>query len=445
MELTLWDSSQKEILPAGINTPAKIAEYAKQLSLRERKQIAQSFEAENYEVAINYVWNKAMAALKKELSTLGMKFLGEMLNKPDLKEDDNVFDAVTDREAIRLAAELGMVTSTEAMRLRQAHELTTHFSQLEAMESDEQNVQMQSEEAVSILKTCIRNILGKPKINVATEFVEFRDALLSETLKSDDYRVSNLLVSPYFFHKLTVSILLANIKKNIGAKLQNALANFNLIIPELWDRLRDTEKWQIGHTYSEVHAAGQSIATSGIKAALLKVKGFDYVPETLRSDTFIKAAENVIKAHEGMNNFFNEESPMKVLVKLGSTIPGPSFSICASAILSVRLGNSYGHSFSGSPLADELLDSFTPERWEYYLNQCLPGDIRILEKLTSEKPQQNWFRLVQKYEFSNLHTKNKDVTHLITSSVSQNKAKAQTYISNLIQAYYGNKKKIKKS
>jgi len=93
---------------------------------------------------------------------------------------------------------------------------------------------MQPEEAVSVLKTCIRNILGKPKIDVATEFVEFRDALLSETLKSDDHRVSNLLVSPYFFHKLTVSILLANIKKNIGAKLQHALANFNLIIPELW-------------------------------------------------------------------------------------------------------------------------------------------------------------------------------------------------------------------
>lgn len=439
--LTLWDSTQKDVLPTGINLPQKIAEYAKQLSIRERRQLSQSFQAEHYEVAVNYVWNKSMAALKKELATLGIKFLGEMLNKPDLREDDDVFDVVTDKEAIRLAEELGMVTSTEAMRLRQSHELATHFSQLEAEEIDEQNIEMQPEEAIGVLKTCVRNILGKPNIEVATRFIEFRDALLSETLKPNDHRVSDLIASPYFFHKLTVSILLANIKKSIGAKLQHALSNFNLLIPGLWERLRDTEKWQIGHTYSEVYAAGQSIATSGLKMALLKVKGFDFVPETLRSDTFIKAAENVIKAHEGMNNFFNEEAPMKVLVKLGSTIPSPAFSICASAILAVRLGNSYGYSWSTAPLTNELLDNITPDRWEYYLNQCLPGDTRILEKLLSEKPQQNWFQLVEKYEFSTLNIKNKEVALLINNSTSKNKSKVSSYSLTLIESYYGKKHK----
>src|SRR3989304_1646801 len=101
MELTLWDSSQKEILPAGINTPAKIAEYAKQLSLRERKQIAQSFEAENYEVTINYVWNKAMAALKKESSPASLPSGADLRKSPARASPSRRGAAVTDREAIR--------------------------------------------------------------------------------------------------------------------------------------------------------------------------------------------------------------------------------------------------------------------------------------------------------------------------------------------------------
>ena len=436
--LTLWNEPEKDILPAKVSSPTEIANYAKQLSVRERNQIVQNFQAGHFEVAVNYVWSKGMAALKRELATLGMKFLGEMLNKPDLTDDDNVFDAVTEREAIRLAEELGIVSSTEAMRLRHAQELISHFSQLDASDVDNQNIEMDVAEATQILKTCIKNILGKPKIEVATNFVEFRDSLISETLKDTDKRIHTLLTSPYFFHKLTVSILISSIKKNLGAKLEHTLANLNLLIPLLWKRLRDTEKWQLGHTYAEMHAAGRSSAVSGLKMALLKVQGFDYVPENLRSDTFSKAAESLVKAHEGLNNFYNEEAPIKVLFKLGSTIPIPAFSICASAILSVRLGNYYGVSRSAFPVADQLLDNFTQDRWQYYLNQCLPGDIRILEKLYNDKPLENWIELVKKYGLHKINIiKNKDITLLISDSFQENTKKISSHIDKLRKAYYG--------
>lgn len=441
-ELTLWEQKEKAILPAKIISPTAIIEYAKQLSTRERNQIVQNFQMGNYEMVVNFIWSKAMSALKRELATLGIKFLGEMLSKPDLSDDDDVFDAVTDREAIRLAEELGIVSSTEAMRLRHTQELVAHFSQLDAMQVDREDIEMDQPEAVQSLKTCVKNILGKPKIEVATKFIEFRDALISETLRENDSRIAKLIESPYFFHKLAVSILLSNIKKNIGAKLEHALANFNLLIPSLWNYLRDTEKWQIGHTYAEIHAAGRALAVSGLKTALLKVKGFDYVPENLRSDTFIKAAENVIKAHEGMQNFYNEETPMRILHKLGSTIPRPAFSICASAILSVRLGNYYGVSWSAKPIADELLDQFTQDRWEYYLSQCLPGDIRILDKLAYDKPCSNWFEIAKKY-FKKLSIRNKDVMLLVINSIEGNKSKVLIYRDNLMKAYYG--KQLKKA
>ncbi len=216
-ELALWQPKEIQILPAKVKEPAKIVPYALQLSTRDRNQVVQGFNAGNYEMVVNFIWIKAMASLKRELATVGMAFLGEMLGRPDLSEDVDVVDSITDREAIRLAEELGVVSSTEALRLRQSQELVAHFSKLDPSLIDEEGIEMEELEAISTLKACVRNILGKPKIQVATEFVEFREALESQTLNKDDSQIKSLHASPYFFRRLTISILLSVISEALGA------------------------------------------------------------------------------------------------------------------------------------------------------------------------------------------------------------------------------------
>lgn len=439
-QMILWKPEGTEIALSRVKEPADIAAYAVQLSQRDKRQIIQAFQAENYEIVVSYVWAKAMGALKRELATIGMKFLGEMLNRPELNEEDEVLYSITDKEALRLAEELGIVSSTEALRLRHIQELLAHLSNLDAHEIDIEDAHLSELEAINFLKVCVKNILGKPRIEVATKFIEFRDALESGVLKGDESLIFTLLESPYFFQKLTVSILMSVVKKSSGAKLEKALANVNTILPLIWRQLSDTEKWQVGYTYRDVYTEGQTTAASGLKQALLKVKGFDYVPESLRSDTFCKAAEAVIKAHEGMNNFYNEEQPMRTLMKLGSSIPPPAFSICASAIISVRLGNYYGVSFSARPLADKMLDDFTLDRWEYYLNVCFPGDIRVLQKLIEKRPRNIWCSIVQKYKLVDLNLKNKHISTLVKASFQNKEISILKSQQKLLTDYYGSKR-----
>lgn len=436
--LSIWEPPKQEIVPAKLTDPALIAGYAKQLSKREQSQVAQAFLAGNYEMATNFVWSKSMAALKKELGSLGMQFVGEMLGKPDFDEDDDPISSITEKEAVRLAEELGVVSSTEAMRLRHTQEIVAHFAGLDASEIDSEGIELDQLEAITSLKTCVTNILGKPKIEVATKFAEFRTALESETLDKEDTRVSMLLSSPYFFRKLSVTILLSVIKSEVGAKVENTLANLNTILPQVWHGLRDTEKWQVGHAYAEVFAAGKATATSGIKQALLKVKGFDFVPENLRSDTFVKAAEAMIRAHEGMNNFYNEAAPTRVLLNLGSTIPTPAFAACASATLAIKLGNGYGTSWAAVSIADEIIDKFTDDRWRYYLNQCLAGDVRILNKLAFQKPRENWYSIVEKYKLNDLEIKDKLVAQLVAAAAAKSDTKLELARIALHKKYYGN-------
>jgi hypothetical protein len=202
--------------------------------------------------------------------------------------------------------------------------------------------------------------------------------------------------------------------------------------------LRRPERWQIGQAYAIIFAEGNKIAAIGLKKALLSVKGFDYVPETLRSDTFIRAAEDVLQAHEGMNNFYNEPRPMSILASLGTTIPMPAFPKCITATLAVRLGNKYGISFNAQDHASRILRRLSPNQWQYYLNECLPSDRLILEKLAwYESPQKNWSEIVRVFSLMGLGNKGRFLNDLLSAAIEGELGKIGKFAMKILQAAGG--------
>jgi len=432
--IQLWTGDQLNVLPNTAKTPAVIVEYAVQLNARDKRQVAKAFADQSYEMALNYVWTKSMAALKKDLATVGLKFLGEILGKSGLDDDDNPTTAISHDEAIMLAEELGVVSSTEAMRLRHSYELLTHFIDSDGQISDEEEIE--KEEAVQTLKICVRNILGKSKNEVSTKFATFRAALEERLFKAEDPEIENLLISPYFFKKITLNILIGSIADRKGAKLENILANLNVILPILWSTIKENERWIVGREYANAHGEGQVTAAAGLKSALMKVKGFDYVPENLRSNVFVKAAEKLIETHEAFNNFYNEPPVIKDLRSLGTTIPIPAFAVCASAIFSVFLGNAYGVSASAVPAAAEMLKEFSDDRWKYYLNDCLPGDARVLNKLNYERPRKRFFDIVEKLKLDTFALNGK-IKKLLDAAKAKDMSKTVKAVDLLRSEYYG--------
>lgn len=438
--IALWQPAANELVPATANNALTITEYALQLGKKEKNQIVAAFDSGHFEMGVTYLWGRTINALKKELSNVGVGLIGEMLGRTDVDESDDINDILTEREAIRLAEELGVISSTDGMRLRHTYELISHFTQMDSDEGDQQS--LNQHEALASLQACVAGVLGRPKIEVATKFIEFRSALEAKSIAEDDAYVEMLKGSPYFFYKLTISVLMNAAKKNVGANLEHTLANINTLVPALWDNLRHTERWQVGHAYAEAYADGKTTVVGGLKSALLKVKGFDFVPENLRSDTFVKAADAIIKAHEGLNNFYNEAAPVKALTKLGTTIPTPAFPACLSALLCVTLGNQYGVAWSAQSDANSILESITMERWAYYLNNVLPSDTRIFGKLFSQNPRKRFIDLVVQRNLGQVDFKNKTVQQLIEAAAKSNDVKVDSLARKMQEEYYGKLAKV---
>src|SRR5438445_8553804 len=136
-DIRLWDARDAAIVPSTV-TGEQIVQYAKQLSRRDIQQVTEAVRNGSYEMATAFVWTKTMSALKKQLASLGMEFIGEMLDRGDITAVSAIEQSITDYEAIRLAEDLGIVTSTNALRLRHSFETITHFAQRQETDDDEQ-------------------------------------------------------------------------------------------------------------------------------------------------------------------------------------------------------------------------------------------------------------------------------------------------------------------
>lgn len=372
--IQIWQGPNGAIIPATAREPNDIVPYAHYLSEKQKKQIVSAFQIEAYDMAAEYAWKKGMVKLKETISTLGMKFIGEMLGRSDINDTSSIENVLTDHNTIQLAEQLGVIGTTAALKLKQANELITHYFSKNA------DNEIDYTDAFVIVKSSVQYILGEQDISIAIEFSKFRERLLSETLKISDTQVDQLINSPLFYLRTVNTILLSSIKNDIGAKLEHALANLNMLIEEIWPNLGENDKWNIGTAYRDVTASGNLIAASGLKNALLKVSGFDYVPENLRSVTFKNIAKELIETHFANNNFYNEPAIVRKLSNLGSTIPAPALIECMQAYLAVYLGNFYGTSWAAAEIANKELSNISRERWHYYFEKVIHTDEIILNK-----------------------------------------------------------------
>jgi hypothetical protein len=419
--VALWEPNAVTVLPDTTHDVAIMAQAARQLRERERGQVVANFEAGHFDVVSTFIWHRTMTLLKKQLATLGNEFIAELLQRPDIDNSTQITSVVSDSEAITLAKELGMLTTTQALRLSHSQEIVNHFASVDGDDELAPEETLTKEEAVSCLRVCVQGILGQERVEVAENFSEFRRKLESVTFTAQSPEIVRLQQSPYFFVRTAISILISAIRAGKGAELEHASRNAILIVRMFWDSLKKPERWQIGQAYAMEFSEGRKDAVKALHAVLLSVKGFDYVPESLRSNTFTRAAAAVISAHQGADNFYNESAPMRELANLGTSIPGPALAQCISAALCVKLGNQYGVCWAAQEAANTVLNALSLERLAYYFDERLENDELILNKLMQGgKTLQNWIGWVSGLDIDPKALTSKEIKPLIAETKAKN-------------------------
>lgn len=411
-ELALYTASAGIVMtPSASDVPAMM-QYNRALKPREAEKVVQAVNAGLYDMAAEYIWSRTISILKKDIMQFGDDFVAEMLDRPY-----GDIDSISEYEVISLSADLGFINKTAKMEFLQYSETIQHY-----MSDTDPDEEYPSTKLVDMVRSCIKHVLGCDIVEYEVPFVTFRDRLKAEVVNTTHPMYSQLMSSPYFYKK-TITKTLLNLAKTLqdSAERENVFANIGYIISGVWSSLSSDDRWAVGRSYAQANSDGDLNLSRSLKSLLIKIKGFDYVPENLRSNSYIKAAKDLLSAHFGMNNFYNEPSYAKVLSEMGSSIPAPAFGTCMTAILACKLGNSYGQSWNAQQYLDVLLDRVSPDRWLYYLETVFPTDETILYKLISSKDLLKRFHdLVLNYNLYELSFTNPGIKKCIQSFNSDN-------------------------
>ena len=116
-----WQSAQPTVIPKGVAQPAVIvSDYAITLRPADKRAIVNALEREDYGMAAGHLWRRSISKLRAKLAAMGMRFLGEMLNREDITESSSPETVLTDHDTIG-----GIPEARAAGHLRERRRLHT--------------------------------------------------------------------------------------------------------------------------------------------------------------------------------------------------------------------------------------------------------------------------------------------------------------------------------
>ena len=386
--------------PAGLTLPlvtnvSELLRFGVALPQPVRDKVATYYQIGDFVTAANSVWNRAINLLRKRILSLGEEFVADMVESDDL-------DYVRNLPAYRvidLAHELGFIDKAGRRKLQSANEQNNFFNNTDAEDYEE----MPQDEANIIIKNCISYILCTKDDSFGLQFNDFREKLktgdISELYDGDK---AIFATCPYFYLKTTVRSLLKLFRDTEGIEFDNVTRNMNVVFPIIWDRLKIEERRALADAYTD-YSESDGTRENIIKGVMLRVRGFDYVKENVRSREFIQTAKKLIDIHFGMQNFYNEPRAIKDLEDLGTVIPKLAIKECVTAILYVKLGNQYGTSWKAEEVADRMLSNLTEEDWRTYIEEYMIKELTLLDGIERVKKMRNkWKEVVKKYKLKKI-------------------------------------------
>ena len=261
---------------------------------------------------------------------------------------------------------------------------------------------MPQDEANIIIKTCISYILYNNHESFGLQFNDFREKLKSGRVTElfDDDRAM-FATCPYFYLKTSVRSLLNLFRDCEGIEYDNVVINMQIMFPAIWERLKIEERRALADAYTDYINASEHKKINDLNKIMLQVHAFDYVKENVRSRTYIQVANKLLDVHFDVNNFYNEPGIIKKLEDLGSQIPTLALKETITSVLYVKLGNSYGTSWSAETIADRILERLTESEWITSINDC-------------NKMRNQWKSVIKKYNLKELTISNPQIKRLVS-------------------------------
>jgi hypothetical protein len=316
-----------------------------------------------FDAALNYLWDETIKQLRIRIINGDIKYFFDVVISDDkrknfsspedlLKLDD--YDLIKGALQIDLISQLGY-KHLDYIRYMRNWASAAHPNQAE----------LTGLNLVSWLEICIKEVISTPPSSI---LIQINRLLFN--VKNTIVDVSQAETISGFFTELNNDKADALAKGLFGIYIdsktsQQARANINLLAPDLWIIISDEVKYEFGLRYATFIANGDNQSANNAKQFLELVDGLSYLPDSVKTPQIRSAIENLVVAHNNINNFYNEppfaRQLLNIIGKHGS-IPNQLIYQYTKSIVTVFMTNGNGVCWSAEPLYIELIKNFNAKQ-----------------------------------------------------------------------------------
>lgn len=316
-----------------------------------------------FDGAIIYIWNSVIKELRRKVDTFGLEMIKHIRGN---SVENNFLENIRDSELLLLCRQLNIISEQGYFYLDQCRDTRNNASA--AHPSD---IELDDRELINFISRCAKYGLSDDFELSGINFKDMISVLENANTTDDNLRVlgdniKNTFVSQKEF---IFSILYSNyidssvneVKRNNSIKLAKHLTSEvnNKIIVTLLEKHNDKK------------IKDEQISINNSLQFLREMNLTSHLSESEKILIFQKAIGNLSRAHDGMNNFYNEPPFAERLLEITTQIkPVPELvkGEHINTLLTCYFGNSYGTATSATPFYTAMFQNLTPKELEYLLN-----------------------------------------------------------------------------
>lgn len=325
------------------------------------------------DAALNYLWDETIAQLRTKVVNYDLQyFFGQVTQDSkklkDLKTEDDLAK-VSDNDLLIVSKNIGLISELGYKQLDLVREIRNHASAAHPNQNDLRPMQL-----LSYLETCIAEVIAV----APNEFALVVKRLLA-SIKEIPLNESDLT-----FYKENISNLDLNRINSLAQGLfgiatdsensQMTVSNVLMLWPAVWPRVPEETRNSFGIRLGNFKSGMEHDRAERARELLESVNGLSYIPDSLRAGEIAEAVEALRTAHFGMNNFYNEPAPAKLLLNLVDSAPVPEgvADDYAKVVTKCFLGNGYGVSGAAVEHYQTMISNFSQ-------SQCVTALLHVTD------------------------------------------------------------------
>lgn len=311
-----------------------------------------------FDAALNYLWDETILQIRKRVIQYDIEYFYDNAVSGDRRKrlkDESDLTKVDDYDLIKGAKEIGLISDLGFKHLEYINYMRNWASAAHPNQNEITGLQL-----ISWLETCVKEVITLPISNITIQIkqllVGVKSTSISDT-EAQEISVFSTNLTEEQINNLASGFFGIYIKPDTDSQTHQ---NINKLLPLIWGRVDEDSKLSFGLKYGNFVASNSQTEKKLARQFLQIVNAESYIPDGLRAIEIENVIDNLLSAHRGFNNFYNEPSFARQLQRIVGTplkIPKAVTKKLVLAIVETYLTNGNGIASGANTVYVEMLSN----------------------------------------------------------------------------------------